>query len=483
MVMAPVTRVLDPSPVVTLEAWTRSGGGSALEAARAAGGEAVIEALSASGLRGRGGAGFPTGTKWASVAANLSSGVPATIVINGAEGEPGSFKDRAILRSNPYRVLEGGLIAAHTLGAARLVIAIKASFRTEAERLRRAIDEVRSAGWPEGVVLDVLEGPAEYLYGEETALLEVLDGREPFPRIAPPWRRGADDGEDDEVGGAGAAGAELAGPTGGSDIPPALVNNVETMANVPAIVLEGPDWFRSVGTADSPGTVVCTVSGRTRRHGVAEVAMGTPLEEVIESIGGGPVSGRVVAVMSGVSNPLLTIDQIDTPLSYEAMVAAGSGLGAAGFIVFDQSSDLVAVAHGVARFLAVESCGQCTPCKQDGLVLADRLDQLRRTAADPTAVEEITSRLATVTDGARCFLATQQQLVISSVLGSFGDAVAAHADGGAEPSDPELIAAIVDIVDDQAVLDVDHATKQPDWSHDPQDSGESPADRRDQSTP
>ncbi|MEJ7583764.1 MAG: NADH-ubiquinone oxidoreductase-F iron-sulfur binding region domain-containing protein [Acidimicrobiales bacterium] len=204
--------------------------------------------------------------------------------------------------------------------------------------------------------------------------------------------------------------------------------------------------------------------------------MGTPLAEVIDSIGGGPITRRTVAVMSGVSNPLLTADHLDTPLSYEAMVDAGSGLGAAGFIVFDQSSDLVAVAQGVARFLAVESCGQCTPCKQDGLAIADRLDHLRRNDAGPEAVTELEDRLATVADGARCFLATQQQLVVGSVLSSFGEAVAAHAEGSAETAEAELIAAIVDIVDDEAVLDTDHRTKQPDWTHDPEDSGRAPAD-------
>jgi NADH:ubiquinone oxidoreductase subunit F (NADH-binding) len=258
------------------------------------------------------------------------------------------------------------------------------------------------------------------------------------------------------------------------------VNNVETLANVPGILAEGPDWFRSVGTAESPGTVVCTVTGRTRRHGVAEVAMGTPLDEVIDHIGGGPRTGRVVAVMSGVANPLLPGDRLDTPVSYEGMVAAGTGLGAAGFIVFDQATDVVAVAHGVARFLAVESCGQCTPCKQDGLAIAAALDRLRRSDAEPDDLTVVEDRLATVADGARCYLATQHQLVVSSALALFPDAVAGHAHGDAPAAEVELIVPIVDIVEGAAVLDDGQLAKQPDWSFDAEDSGQSPADRFDQ---
>ena len=163
-----------------------------------------------------------------------------------------------------------------------------------------------------------------------------------------------------------------------TDAPPTLVNNAETMAHVAAILANGPQWYREVGTDESPGTILCTVSGDTRRHGVAEVPMGTPLREIVERIGGGARSGqRVVAVMSGVANELVLEDELDTPASYEAMAAVGSGLGAAGFIVFDDTTDFAAVAQGVSRFLAVESCGQCTPCKQDGLALAELLDRVR----------------------------------------------------------------------------------------------------------
>jgi NADH-quinone oxidoreductase subunit F len=320
-----------------------------------------------------------------------------------------------------------------------------------------------------------VEGPGEYLYGEETALLEVLDGRPPFPRIAPPYRYGMD-----EIGPepASAAGTERAGPEG-TVAPPTLVNNVETMANVALVVAEGPEWFRSVGTDESPGTIVCTVTGRTRRHGVGEFAMGTPLREVIEEVGGGPMGQRVVAVMSGVASPLLPESRLDTPLSYEGMSEAGSGLGTGGFIVFDDSTDMVAVAQAVSRFLAVESCGQCTPCKQDGLMISDLLDRLRRNEAEESDVEELNHRVSTVADEARCFLAPQHQAVVGSILHLFPDAVKAHLAGEVPVAEPELVAAMVDLDQGEARLDEEQRNKQPDWSYGEEDSGQSPADRLD----
>jgi NADH-quinone oxidoreductase subunit F len=476
--LTPVHRVLDPQPVASLDQYVEDGGGRGLDAARRLGPAATLDEVEASGLRGRGGAGFPTGRKWRTVAANRSSTIPTTVVVNGAEGEPGSFKDRAILRANPYRVLEGALIAAGALGADRVVVAVKRSFRAEVERLAEAIDAVRAAGWSEGVDLLVVEGPAEYLYGEETALLEVIDGRAPFPRVAPPYRHGVD-----EVGPEDASASQLtmAAPDGADVAPPTLVNNVETMANVARVLADGADWFRAVGTAESPGTIVCTVSGRTRRHGVAEVAMGTPLREVIDLVGRGAVRGReIVAVMTGVSNPLVPASQLDTPLTYEHLDAIGSGLGTAGFIVFDDTTDFAAVARGVSRFLAVESCGQCTPCKQDGLALADLFDRVRRSEADAPDLDAIEDRVGTVADEARCSLASQHQRVASSILHLFRPHLEAHVRGERPAVDEEPIAAIVDLEGDAFVVDETQREKQPDWTFDAQDSGKSPADRIDQ---
>ena len=344
--------------------------------------------------------------------------------------------------------------------------------------MHTAATELASEQWSAGVAIDVLEGPGEYLYGEETALLEVLAGRAPFPRLAPPYRHGADELGD---GATSPADVDMASAQGGTVAPPTLVNNTETLANVPAIVVHGPEWYRSVGTPDSPGTVVCTITGATARSAVGEVPMGTPLRTVIDELGGGPIEGRqLVAAMSGVANPLLPASRFDTPLSYEAMTAAGTGLGAAGFIVFDDADDLVAVAAGVSRFLAVESCGQCTPCKQDGREISEVLARQCRNELDADDAARLRDCLITVVDGARCYLATQHQRVVTSILELAPDQFAGHDTARIEPVEPALIAPIVDLAEGTAELDEHQAAKQPDWSFDDIDSGKSPADLIDQ---
>jgi NADH-quinone oxidoreductase subunit F len=480
--MTIVHRVLYPHPIADLDEYVTRGGGQGLEAARKVEPAVLIAEIEASGLRGRGGAGFPTGTKWRTVAENASSVLPTTVVVNGAEGEPGTFKDRTILRNNPFQVVEGALIAARAVGATTVIFALKESFGEEVGRLRQAVDEIAAAGWSEGMEIEIFEGPNEYLYGEETALLEVLDGRYPFPRIAPPFRRGVTEVVDtvsEATSGSGmAAPIEMAGEGGDSVAPPTLANNIETLANVPRIIARGADWFRTEGTPDSPGTIVCTVTGSTRRHGVGEVMLGTTLREVIEEIGGGPQDGRrVKAVLPGVAQGFIPASLLDTPVSYEGLAGIGSGLGSAGFIVFDEADDMTAVAAGVSRFLAIESCGQCTPCKQDGLQLAGLLDKVCHSDAGDADMATIQKRVDTVADGARCYLAQQHQNVLHSLLELFGDEVEAHLQGAAEGVEPELIAELVDIADGVATWDERHRDKQPDWSYDEEDSGQVPAER------
>jgi NADH-quinone oxidoreductase subunit F len=467
-------RVLPDDDLTSLDDYLAAGGGRGWQTAQQVAPNELVELVAASGLRGRGGGGFPTGEKWRTIAAFGGNAVPATVVVNGAEGEPGTFKDRAIMRANPFAVIEGALIAARAVAADRVAIAIKASFDCERRGLEAAVAACREQGWLDRINLGVFTGPSEYLFGEETGLLEVIDGRPPFPRLAPPWRQGVDEiGPEPKE----PAGAMLATPHAGP--PPTLVNNVETIANVPGIVANGSDWFRALGTAESPGTLVCTISGATARHGVGEVPMGTPLGAVIDQIGGGPTHGgrRLVAAMSGVANPLITADQFATPLTYEDMRAVPSGLGAGGFIVFDDTTDFASVAAGVARFLSVESCGQCTPCKQDGRGIAERLARICRGQADDKDLAEVRDLLDTVADGARCFLATQQEQVVRSIVASFPRAFELHLTGRSQPVEPALIAPIVDLAADVAVLDERHAQKQPDWTFDATDSGKTPVER------
>jgi len=468
-------RVLDPHPVHSLADYEAAGGGAALASARQVEPRAIVDVIAASGLRGRGGAGFPTGRKWETVLTYSSPEEPTPVVINAAEGEPGTFKDRALLRTNPYRVLEGALIAAVAIGSDEIRIGTKARFGREIQRLRQAIDEMEARGWLDGVSVRLVLGPSHYLFGEETGLLEVMEGRQPFPRVTPPYRRGIE-----ERDGRSAAGVDLAAP-GGTEEPPALVNNVETLAHVPGIVQNGPEWFREVGTEQSPGTLVCTVTGDTRRSGVGEVPMGTPLGEVIERIGWGlPADRRISTIVAGTANALIPESLLDTPLTYEAMRAAGTGLGSAGFIVFDDRTDPVSVAAAVSHFLAVESCGQCEPCKRDGMALAEHLEQLRGSMLDEFGYSDLLSRLDTVEDGQRCNLASQQTAVVGSLLRLYAPNVRQHREAeaaapGSLVSNPVAIAPIDNIVGGRLVLDASELTKQPDWSHDETWSGAVPA--------
>lgn len=424
--MAVIHRLLDASPVSDLEdAIARHRAGSALRTAQRHDPREIIDDLTAAGVRGRGGAGFPTGTKWRAVAGAARS--PVQIVVNAAEGEPGTFKDRLLLRSDPYSVLEGACIAAHAVGASEIVVALKASFERERARVVTAIDEFERAGWVRSGVIRVVDGPGEYLFGEDTALLEVIAGRPPFPRVVPSYRLGSS-------------------PDSGA---PALVNNVETLADVTAVLRDGVDAFRSVGTSSSPGTILCTVTGSTARHGVAEFEMGTPLRTVIETIGSTvpPIS----VVLSGVSGPPITPDQLDLPVTYEDFARAGIGLGSASFIVVDADTSLHDVAAGVARFLAVESCGQCEPCKHDGAAIASEL------LHDGTD-DRVGRLLRTVARGARCALAGQTERVVGSLLALAGpDDVASGT--------PYPILPLVDIVNGRAVLDETHLAKRLDWSY------------------
>ncbi len=476
-----MNRVLSAEPVGTLHEYLAGRGGVGLEAARAAEPDAVIAELEAAGLRGRGGAGFPTGKKWRTVLDNRAEALPTTVIVNGAEGEPGTFKDRAILMNNPFQVVEGALIAAVVLGVPQVVFAVKRSSPEAVQRLQNAVDEFSTSDLAPGVEMEVFQGPDEYLYGEETALLEVLNGRPPFPRIAPPYRRGLQDvvesAADLDTGSGLSAHVTMANAEAG-DAPPALIDNVETMANIPGIVANGAAWFREFGTDQSPGTIVCTISGGTVRADVGEVAMGTTLREAIIEIGGGLPEGRTVkAVLPGVANALIPGAAVDTPLTYEAMAGIGSGLGSAGFVIYTDEDDLVGVVAGVSRFLAVESCGQCTPCKQDGLALSVLLDRVSQSEATVDDVDTIRSLVHTVADEARCSLAAQHEAVVAGLLNHFAADVTAHLDGQAAAAAPVLIAEVVDLRDGQITLDDRHGSKQPDWTYDAEDSGKTPVER------
>jgi NADH-quinone oxidoreductase subunit F len=445
--------LLDGSAITSLEDYRAAGGLAGLEAAERLGPEGVVEELVASGLRGRGGAGFPAGTKWRSVMAGGPAAGRRFTVANGAEGEPGSFKDRTIIRHNPFALLEGLLIAAWTVGADRAILALKSSFVTEAELIAAAAGELAAAGVAEGISVEIVLGPDEYLFGEEKALLEVIEGEDPLPRLFPPYVYGLFTTEP-QLG--WSSGATLDSGRTGSN--PTLVNNVETLSNVPQILARGADWYRSMGTEESPGTIVCTVSGDTMRHGVAEFEMGTPLSQVLGEVGGGVPDGRAVKyVLSGVANPVIRADHLDTPLTYEHMEAIGSGLGTGGFIVFDDTTDPVELAREVSRFLWVESCGQCPACKLGTGRITEILSGEGPRGGGTFA--ELSARLENVTDGARCFLPTQEQRLVNSLMADMRVPELRTAERGL------LVSKILDLEANRFVLDARQALKQPDWTY------------------
>jgi len=457
--------LLPAEPVTTLDAHLATdAGGRGIEAVRRQGGAAVIDQITASGLRGRGGGGFPTGRKWAGIAAQEGAG-RRFVVANGAEGEPGTFKDRALLRANPYQVVEGAIVAAAAVGAAELYLCIKGSFTAEIEAVTRAVREFQGAGVCTDCTVTIVAGPDEYLFGEEKAMLEVIEGKPPLPRRFAPFEHGLFASSPQEGWEAGPH-----GPGRRGDEPnPTLVNNLETLANVPHILAHGPDWFRSLGTAESPGTVVTTVVGDVVAPDVGEVELGTSLRDVIDAVGSGLAPGRSIkAVFSGVANAVVTAAHLDTPVSYEGFAAIGSGMGSAGFIVYDDRACMVSVARQLSHFLAVESCGQCPPCKLGSTEITEHLARIEEGRGTDADVAAIGGWLQRVTDANRCYLAVEEQQLVSSILRAFPDEFAAHLEQHRCPRpSPRPLPKLVDLTGGRATYDETYHRKRHDWTYDP----------------
>jgi len=459
-------RYLLPSqPVTSVAEWQELGGGRAIEIARRLGPDDTIEELGTAGLRGRGGAGFPTARKWAGV--RSSAGTHRYVVCNAAEGEPSSFKDRALLRANPYQVIEGLAVAALTIGAREAFIGIKARFVPEVERLTRALGEMQAAGLAGDVPITVVGGPDEYLFGEEKALLEVIEGKPPLPRLLPPYEQGLF-ATGSQMGWEAVPREPGHGPA--RDVSnPTLVNNVETLANVAPILVRGAEWFRSMGTAESPGHAVATIVGDVVRPGVAEVELGMRLSDVIDEVGGGARPGRrIKAAFSGISNPVVTAANLDTRLTYEDMAAIGSGLGAVGFAVYDDTACMVEVAFQYSRFLWIESCGQCPACKLGTQEITHRLNEIEACRGSEEDVAVIGARLGNVTDGNRCYLPVEEQHVVGSILRAFPEEFASHLEGNCPNPRTDLIAPKIvdlDLAGGTVTYDERHRRKRPDWTY------------------
>ncbi|MEN6561302.1 MAG: NADH-quinone oxidoreductase subunit NuoF [Acidobacteriota bacterium] len=373
--------------------------------------ESIVAAITASGLRGRGGAGYPTGRKWAACAAQPRS--PKYIVCNGDEGDPGAFMDRSVLEADPHSVIEGLIIGARAIGAARGFLYIRNEYPLAVARAGKALEQAREYGLLGTNILgtgfdfdlEIVRGAGAFVSGEETALLASIEGRRAYPRQRPPYpaERG------------------LWGL-------PTVINNVETWANVPPIVLRGADWFAGLGTPASKGTKVFSLVGKISNTGLVEVPMGITLREIIEEIGGGVPGGRAVKAVQigGPSGGCIPASAFDIAVDYESLKAAGSMMGSGGMIVMDEDTCMVDVALYFLRFAEDESCGKCAPCRSGTAAMARLLAGItagKGTADDLARLEDLAD---TVKRASLCGLGQTAPNPVLTTLRYFRDEYEAH---------------------------------------------------------
>ncbi|UCF78389.1 MAG: NADH-quinone oxidoreductase subunit NuoF [Candidatus Eiseniibacteriota bacterium] len=373
--------------------------------------EEVTKAVKASGLRGRGGAGFPTGLKWSFVPKAVPG--PRYLCCNADEGEPGTFKDRVIIEKDPHLLLEGIAISCYALSVEKAYIYIRGEFVVGAEKLTAAISEAESKGYlgrnilGSGFSLDlhVHRGAGSYICGEETALLESLEGKRGHPRLKPPFP----------------ASVGLYGQ-------PTVINNVETLANVPAIVARGAEWFASLGTKGSTGTKLFAVSGHVEKPGVYELPLGVSLRELLFEHAGGMRQGRKLkAVMpGGSSTPVITSEHLDVALDFDSLAAAGTMLGSGAVIVMDDTTCMVEVALRLTRFYKHESCGQCTPCREGLGWLEQLLEGLESGKAGPGDIELLLEVSSSISGKTLCPMGDAAVVPVESTVSRFREEYELH---------------------------------------------------------
>lgn len=389
----------------------RDGYRAAAEAVFTMAPEDVCTEVLNSGLRGRGGGGFPTGKKWQLTQAVQSE--KKYVVCNGDEGDPGAFMDDAVMEGNPHAILEGMLIAGYAIGADEGYIYVRAEYPNAIKSLNRAINQAREAGIlgervmgsPFSFDLHIKEGAGAFVCGEETALLASIEGERGMPRPKPPFP----------------AQSGLWGK-------PTVINNVETFANVPKVVLHGADWFRSMGVGNSPGTKTFALTGEVVNTGLIEVPLGTTLRQIVYDIGGGIRTGRgfKAVQIGGPSGGCLTKDHLDLPLDYDSIKAAGAMVGSGGLVVLDEGTCMVEIARYFMQFTQSESCGKCVLCREGTKRMLEILEKIvrgRGTMSDLDLLEELAE---TVRDGSLCGLGKTAPNPVLSTLRYFRDEYVAH---------------------------------------------------------
>jgi NADH-quinone oxidoreductase subunit F len=390
--------VVDPT---SLDEYRAQGG---LAALRKAVGQmsptSVIEEVRASKLVGRGGAAFPAGLKWQLAAKNPG---PRYVICNADESEPGAFKDRVLMDNDPFRVVEGLIIACYATGAEQGFIYVRGEHRLGYERFRNAVERLQQAGWLGEDILgsgfrcaiEVRRGAGAYVCGEETALMESIEGKRGFPRLRPPYPTDA-----------GLWGR------------PTVINNVETLAKAPSILIHGARWYNALGTPESAGTKLFAVSGSVVRPGVYEVPFGVPLRHLIYDLAGGLRDGRKLQAIltGGAAGTFLCAEDLDTPLTFEDFKRTGGTIGAGTLMVFDEAVDLRDILARIAAFFAHESCGKCYPCQIGTLRQAEIMARIARGSAKPNDVASLRELAAVMTDTSICGLGQAASMAILNAL-------------------------------------------------------------------
>ena len=371
----------------------------------------AIETVKKSGLRGRGGGGFPTGLKWE--IASKSPGPEKYVVCNADEGDPGAFMDRSILESDPNSVIEAMAICGYCIGASRGLVYIRAEYPLAVKRLQIAMKQARDYGLLGDDILgsgfnfdiEIRYGAGAFVCGEETALIHSMEGKRGEPTVKPPFP---------------AESGYLGKPTN--------VNNVETFANIPVIFLKGPEWFASIGTEKSKGTKVFALAGKINNVGLIEVPMGTTLREVIYDIGGGIKGGKEFKAVQtgGPSGGCLTKKHLDTPIDYDNLTAAGSMMGSGGMIVMDEDDCMVSVAKFYLQFTVDESCGKCAPCRIGNKRLEEILDKITKGKGTMEDLDYLKNLSKVIKDTALCGLGQTSPNPVLSTLDNFYDEYVAH---------------------------------------------------------
>jgi NADH-quinone oxidoreductase subunit F len=401
---------IDEPGLATREVYERRGGYQALRKALAMDPAAVVAELDASGLRGRGGAGFPAGRK----AAFLPQGdMDKYLVCNADESEPGTFKDRELMQKSPHMLIEGIIIAAHAAGANHAFIYIRGEYEEQARILDSALAEAHAAGYTGERILGgdfscslvLHRGAGAYICGEETGLLDSLEGKRGNPRLKPPFP---------------AAQGLYQGPT--------LINNVETLSTMPHIILMGGAEYAKHGVANSSGTKLVSVSGHVQRPGNYEVELGTPSREIIYDLAGGPPEGRRVKLWfpGGSSSPVLTADDLDIPYDFDSLAKAGSMLGSGAIIVVDESTPVLDVALKLAKFYRHESCGKCTPCREGTNWTVRVLERIAAGEATPMDLDIMASVQEHIIGNCLCVLGDAMAMPIGSMIVKFREELESH---------------------------------------------------------